>query len=258
MARAARGTLNFDGKKIWRSKKYKDRLGKPGPEKVEGYVRLKDRKVAQVHNYAFIMCLRSEARQKRHSARKKYELPQVNEQQVHKYIDQPEVRYEFDGKKIIRTVSAFHYISKHTTINGLCRSFCQLNGSSILTGDEKIKGVNPRIVVIFNKRYFVGRFNYFSCVGSDLDREIRGYSIVINNGKYHIVQMKNILDDKWTFAQLFKSKTTKPVLNHTVEIKMSQKEIIEKIKSGEITEINEFGNPKKVYTPKEVLEKLGL
>lgn len=229
------------------------KLGRP---KIEGYVRYKDRVSTIAQNHAFIMCIRSEGRIRRRRGKNAGGDNEVIELVVHRYIEEPAERYELDGNKIIRTVSAFHYISDHTKINGLCRSFMKLNRNTVFTGKEKPKGVGPDVIKEFKKRYFFGSLKSYTSENSDLDRQIRWHRVVINKNPYFIIQMKNIADDNWTYSQLFASSTS--TLNSYLPLKLSQEEIIDKLKKGEIDKITKLGNPEIQYTKDEVLQLLGI
>lgn len=172
---------------------------------------------------------------------------------IHKYIRYPEERYELKDKEIIRTVSTFHFISKHTTINGICNSFCDLLCNTMITGEEEIYNIPDSIIKEFRKRYKVGRFREIDYSKSDLDMKIRCIKVIINRVHYFIITVKTI-EGEWGTPKLFRVENSKQKeLNLTIEPYMSQEQIIGKIKKGEITKISKYGNPKIIYNNIDVL-----
>jgi hypothetical protein len=249
-----RGELNFKGKKVWRSKKRFSKTKEFGRGKAIGPKKPKVI-VAGAKVYAFSQCLRS-------AGLKRY--VDVSWYDVNYWYREPEERYEFDGEKIIRTVNTFHYISKHTTVNGLCRSFNIGNKILVdkhgITGEEKILGVNDKIHERFKERYYTSEpIEVIDASNSDLDTPMMLTRFSVNEYQYFVIHLKNDFDNKWGPPTLYRGKKFLSThINRDVKLKMDMLEIIEKLKSGEIKEINHYGKPEIKYTPAEILNLLGI
>lgn len=175
-------------------------------------------------------------------------------------IRQPVETYELLGKNLIRTINVLHYISQHTVVNGICNSFGDIQRKFIrlqpLHGKEEVQGIHDIVWEAFRARYFVGRIRVKEIFESDLSIPLRYVIVKINKENYFIVQLKSAIHEGFSEWRMFKTVTyPKPIftLNPTIPLTRTQEEIIEDIKSGKITKITEYGNPRKKYTPKEVL-----
>ncbi len=170
-----------------------------------------------------------------------------------------EVMYELKGTRIYRTVSSFHYISKHTDVNGICRSFNMLVKLRKLPFVQDLNEpyINETVLEEFKKRYFIGHLKKVNLTHTDLDMKLFCYKVIINRVVYFIISSQNA-EGVWCPPRMFIVADSKSrILNESIPLRLTQKEIIEQVVSGEITSITEYGNPKKIYTNKEVLEIIG-
>lgn len=182
--------------------------------------------------------------------------PRASLHKVHDHVEYPAERIEFDGQRLIRTLSAFHYISDNTYINGLCRSFNGLNVRSVFRGNEKVPGMADRIAEIFGKRYWTGRIKPIPIGENDLDFQIRLHKVYIKPHFFYIVQVQSPIDDSWSMAKLFRNRK-KTIKLHKLPLKLSQEEMLDRIESGVIEKITKLGDPKHVYDPNEILKYFG-
>lgn len=177
----------------------------------------------------------------------------------YKHLKSPEVMYELKDRTIIRTVSAFHYMSKFTERNGICNSFRMLTHRYVkkdMPIGGKVFNVHDAIIDEFCKRYTVGMVKKVNTSKSDLDMTLSIHRIKINRGYYFIVSVQNE-NGEWNPPRLFvASDVRRLTINPETPLKMTQEEIIEKLKSGEIQSVTKYGEKDVVYTNKEVLKML--
>lgn len=180
--------------------------------------------------------------------------------QLYKYLEEPAERYELKDKTIIRTVSTFHYLSQQIAINGICRSFNELTRRRThipLTGKEKIFNVYDEIDHEFRKRYYIGRVMPMDFGKHDLDKDIHVSRIKMNHIHYVFVSLKDKFSDTWESPKMLRlTQRVARAINTKIPLHLTQEEIIEKVKSGEITNIHKFGNPNEWYSNRLLLQML--
>lgn len=180
---------------------------------------------------------------------------------VYKYIRSPKEMYEIKDNQIIRTVSTFHYFADQTNINGLCRSFDDLQFERIytepITGKEEIFNTPDSILKEFRKRYKIGRIEEIVYGNTNLDMKVHCTKIRINRTNYYVFSVQDLFGGEWSRPRLFRIKHSHDInFERYIKSYLSQEEIIDKLKSGEIKKVSKFGFPKITYKIPEVLEML--
>lgn len=182
------------------------------------------------------------------------------ESDMYPYLKEPLVRYELKGDKIIRTVNTLQWLAQCTERDGKCNSFRHIQRKYIaktgLHGKEEIEGVHDIVWKAFGIWYHVGKKQWHESGESDLDIPIRWVSFMImGNQKYYLVQMKKE-DGTWTSWRMFAAKYRVFELNNKTPLRMSQEEIIQELKDLNIDYVYEYGKPKSLLYPIEVLRIL--
>lgn len=178
-----------------------------------------------------------------------------------RYVRTPEEIFELNGDKIIRTVSAYHYISKRTETNGLCRSFAKQVFIHLAKGTEmgeEVFNVYDEILAEFRKRYYCGRIMKVNLNKGDLDVNLSCHRLRINKVMFFIVSAQN-LDGTYNPPRLFRVwDTNDNKINTSIELILTQEQIIDRLKSGEIKTVTKYGDPSVVYTNEDVLAILNI
>ena len=206
---------------------------------------------------AYRMCLEREGKISRHRLYEDEEP--VSDSIMFKYLEEPLVRYELKGDKVIRTVNTLQWLAECTDRDGKCNSFRAIQRKYIartgLHGKEEIEGVHDIVWRAFRIWYHVGIKTWHYSGESDLDIPIRWVAIKLSGRKYFLVQMEKI-EGGWTSWRMFASKPHSFFLNTKTPLKMTQEEIIHELKELNIDYIYEYGKPKSLLYPIEVLRIL--